>query len=201
MTNKNTMRYQINKDALPDKFPTYEHKAAFWESLGRAVATFGFLEEVLSKAIFSFTATQPYSEDEIQEAYEKWPSRLEHALKDSLGRLINDYGKAVRDHPDATFENLDKLLTDLKKASEIRNVLCHASWNRKPDATGASVPFFVNQKMEIFNAAMDCQYIDQVQRHAADLACSVINTVTHMGWQFPGSNGPGKAIWDNTTSE
>lgn len=24
---------------------------------------------------------------------------------------------------------------------------------------------------------------------------TVINVVTHMGWQFPGSSGPGKPIW------
>ena len=32
----------------------------FWEQLGRTVATYGFLEEVLGKAIFAFTATRNY---------------------------------------------------------------------------------------------------------------------------------------------
>jgi len=30
-----------------------------------------------------------------------------------------------------------------------------------------------------------------MQLHVCDLAVSVINTVTHKGWQFLGSNGPG----------
>jgi len=50
-------------------FPTHHQSAEFWESLGRAVATFSFLEEVLGKAIFALTATRKYSEDEIEKAF------------------------------------------------------------------------------------------------------------------------------------
>ena len=52
MTPEKTVRYFVDEDGLPDGFPTHGHEAAFWESLGRAVATFGFLEEILEKAIF-----------------------------------------------------------------------------------------------------------------------------------------------------
>jgi hypothetical protein len=45
-------------DKLPPSFPTQAHAPAFWEALGRAVATFGFLEETLGKAIFAFTSRQ-----------------------------------------------------------------------------------------------------------------------------------------------
>ena len=37
----------------------------FWETLGRTIATFGFLEEVLGKAIFAFAATTRHQESEI----------------------------------------------------------------------------------------------------------------------------------------
>jgi len=194
MTNKKQVRHIVDQDRLPDKFPTHKHERAFWESLGRAVATFGFLEEILARAIFAFTATRPYDEAEIQQAYEEWLPKLERALKDPLGRLIDIYGKAVRDNPDATIDNLDDLLISLRKASAMRNILCHGSW-RLPDASGASLPFFVNHQRMVVDSAMDSQFIDQVQRNAAELVCAVINSVTHMGLQFPGSAGPGKAIW------
>ena len=181
----------VNIDALPDKFPTHRHGSAFWESLGRAVATFGFLEEVLGKAILAFTATRPYDESEVQQAYEGWLAKLERALTDPLGNLIEAYGKAVREHPGATAAHLEQLLSDLRKASAIRNALCHASW-RLPNESGASVPFFVDRRMQIVDSAMDCQFLDQVQRHVAELACSVVGMVTVMGWQFPGSSGPGE---------
>lgn len=189
------MGYLVDVDSLPDGFPTHKHEAAFWESLGRAVATFGFLEEVLKKAIFSFTATRSYNEAEIDQAYIEWLPKLERALSAPLGNnLIDAYGKAVRDHQDAIIDNLDGFLDDLRKASKMRNVLCHGSW-WMPNTSGASIPFFVNYQKEIFDTAMDQQFIDQVQRHTVSLACAVINTVTQMGWQFPGSAGPGKPIW------
>jgi hypothetical protein len=199
MTHEKTVRYFVDPNGLPDRFPTHKHEAAFWESLGRAIATFGFLEEVLGKAIFSFTATRPYEETEIQQAYSEWLPKLERALIDPLGNLIDTYGKAVRDNPNAVIDNFDDLLNDLRKASQMRNILCHGSWGL-PDTNGASVPFFVNRQKEIVDSAMDRQFIDQVQRHAANLACAVINTVTQMGWQFPGSAGPGKTIWNDSPS-
>ena len=196
MINDKQVGYIVNQGALPEKYPTDKHEAVFWESLGRAVATFGFLEETLAKAIFSLTATRPYDEHEIQQAYTEWLPKLERTLTDPLGNLIDTYGKSVRDSPMATINEIDELLNDLREASKIRNVLCHGSW-RMPDSNGASIPFFVNRQKEVFETAIDQHFIDQVQRHAADLICSVINTVTHMGWQFPGSNGPGKVIWKN----
>lgn len=179
--------------ALPARFPTHHHDALFWEALGRTVATFGFLETVLGKAIFSFTATQPYDASEIDSAYEKWLPELERALTDPLGNLIKKFGESVRKHPDATIQNLDDLLADLHQASNIRNVLCHGSWE-PPDADGKSVPFFVNRKKEVFGTAIDCQFLNQVQQHVAELSCAIINTVTYMGWRFPGSSGPGMPI-------
>ncbi len=185
----------INLKALPKMFPTHEHEPMFWESLGRAVATFGFLEETLGKAIFAFTATKPYSEEEIQKAYDNWIPKLQNALSDQLWNLIESYGKAIREHPDATIENLDELLDELKTAAKIRNVICHGSW-QSPNAEGASVPFFVNRHLERFVTAIDIPFLLQLQESVSELICSVINSVTHMGWQFPGSQGPGKVIWE-----
>lgn len=83
MLTKKTAHY-INPEGLPD----HRHDAAFWESLGHVVATFGFLEEVLKKAIFSLTVTRRYKESEIHQAYMDWLPTLEHTLTDPLGDLI-----------------------------------------------------------------------------------------------------------------
>ena len=183
----------VDRHGLPPMFPTHRHTAHFWEALGRTIATFGFLEETLGKAIFAFTGTRPYGEEEVQEAYLLWLPQLERALTDQLWNLTEAYCKAVRDHPHETIQNLEELVADIKKATEIRNVLCHGSW-RAPDNDGASIPLYVNKKKEVFATPIDVAYLEQVQRHVAELTCAVINTVTHMGWQFPGGAGPGKPI-------
>ena len=70
---------RINRSGLPQRFPTHRHAPDFWEQLGRTIATFGFLEETLGKAIFAFTATTEYSKEEVQKVLAKWPSQLELA--------------------------------------------------------------------------------------------------------------------------
>lgn len=184
----------IDRDSLPAMFPTHRHEPEFWEHLGRAIASYGFLEEILGKAIFAFTATRQYTASKIDAAYEAWLPKLERALTDQLVNLAEAYGKATRENPATTTENVADLVEDIKNAAVIRNVLCHGSW-RTPDENGASIPLFVNRKREIFDSAINVAYLQQVQASVADLACSVVDTVTHMGWQFPGGAGPGKRIW------
>jgi hypothetical protein len=183
----------IDRDKLPPLFPTHRHSPQFWEQLGRTIATYGFLEETLGKAIFAFTATRSYGPDEIDSAYKEWLPQLERALTDQLWNLAESYRKAAHDNSAITTENVDELVEDIKKATIIRNVLCHGSW-RTPNANGASVPLFVNRQKQVFDVAIDIAYLKQVQAHVAELVCSVIDTVTRLGWQFPGGAGPGKPI-------
>ena len=186
-------RKAVNMSGLPTHFPTHQHAPEFWTALGRAIATFGFLEEILGKAIFAFTATQECDENEIELELQKWHKTLINAIVDPLSQLIILYEKSVSNNQNVTITNLDKLIGDLRAASKIRNVLCHGSW-RLPDSDGKSIPLFVSKQGEIFETAIDIAFLEQVQRHVAELSCSVINTVSYMGYQFPGTNGHGKSV-------
>jgi len=197
MSSENYKGSFVDVDSLPRKYPTHRHDDYFWECLGRTVGTFGFLEGVLTQAIFALTATTKYSDDEIESEYEKWILNIERSLSDQLYNLIEKYGKAVRLNQDAKVDNLDELIANLKSASEIRNVICHGSW-RCPDKNGATIPFYVNKKNMIFKTPIDVNYLCQVQKHTSELICSVINSVTQTGWQFPGTNGPGRVIWESS---
>ena len=151
-------KFYVNREALPETYPTHLHDDYFWECLGRTVATFGFLEGTLTKAIFAVTATTNYSEEEIEKAYEDWFPILEKSLSDQLHALIDSYGKAVRNKTDVQLENLDKLLSELREAAKIRNVLCHGSWG-PPDQNNASVPFFVNRQKQKFKTPIDIEFV------------------------------------------
>jgi hypothetical protein len=193
--NNQPQSHNVDREELPLLFPTHLHPPEFWEALGRTIATFGFLEETLGKAIFAFTGTRRFAtQGEAEKAFTGWLPTLERALSDPLGGLIDMYGKAVKEHANASITNLGDLLEDLRMASTLRNVLCHGSW-RQPDAAGCSVPLFVTKKMKIFDTGVDVAFLLRTRQHVAELAVSVMDTVTHMGWQFPGSNGPGKPIW------
>ena len=184
----------IDREAIHPQFPTHLHSRDFWEQLGRTVATFGFLEDTLARAIFAFTATTECTVVEGQKALEKWLSVLEKAMTDTLYPLAEAYGKAVRDHQDADFKNVSDLVEDIKKAAEIRNALCHGFW-QTPDPSGKSQLRYFNKKQETFDTPIDIAWLKQVQDHVVTISCDVINSVTVMGWQFPGGAGPGAPIW------
>jgi len=121
-TKSKVSRAIIDRDSLPPMFPTHRNTPQFWEQLGRTIATYGFLEEVLGKAIFAFTATRRYSPEEIDVAYQAWLPQLERALTDQLWNLAESYNKATKDNSETTTENIAELVEDIKKATVLRNV-------------------------------------------------------------------------------
>lgn len=174
---------------LPEQWPTHRHSAEFWEYLGRAVATFSFLEEVLGKAILSFEGNRSITENEYEEEKENFQKKLEKAAYDTLNPLIKSYMESAKKHCDSNGPITEICINDLtEKLREVathRNVLCHGSW-RTPDEQGRSTPFFVNKKLEVFDTPIDVNFLKQTQEHTAELAYKVIETVTAMGWEFPG---------------
>lgn len=186
--------HRVDSVNLPDQFPTHRHASQFWEELGRTVATYGFLEEMLGKAIFAFSGTKTYSDDAVAAALAKWQIMLEKALTDALGALIIGYERAAKANGGLAMENFDDLITKLKKATEIRNAICHGSW-RPPNEEGASKLHFVNRKLETFDTPVDVAYLQHLREHVVELCLAVINTVTMTGYQFPGLSGPGKPVW------
>lgn len=188
------MIHGIDRCRLPELFPTDKHDREFWEWLGRAVATYGFLEDVLLRAVFVFTGSRIVPEDQIEEELKKWSKMMRYAVGDTLGTLIKRYSVALQEHPETEFENYEVLVLKLHSAATLRNILCHSSWG-PPDANGASMPFFMNRNMESVATKMDHKFFRDVHVHVKELAISVIETVIQQGWKFPGSDGPGKAIW------
>lgn len=145
MNEKNITASFVDMNTLPESFPTHRHESGFWEIRGRAVATYGFLEEVLGKAIFCYSAIKPYSAPEINKAFGKWLPKLGRALTGPLGSLVNQSENAGRSRPDVTVDGLERLIVCLRKAARMRNVLCHGSWS-PPDETGRSLPLLSTKK-------------------------------------------------------
>ena len=188
--------YRVSRANLPQSFPTDHLPREFWENLGRAVATFGYLEKVLGKAIFVFIGTRHHNTpEELESQLDILYNKLEIALTGQLGTLIDNYESAVKSHQENPINNLEDLLHDLRKAAKLRNVICHGSWGY-PDSNGASLPYFVNKKKEKAITPMSSDDLAKAQLHVAGLACAVVNNVTVMGFQFPGLSGPGRPLLD-----
>lgn len=183
----------IDRSSIPTLFPTQAHAPAFWEQLGRTIATFGFLEQTLGKAIFAITLTQTVTEAEAEAVEKKLTKVFGKALSDTLKPLADSYGKAVRDNQASVVQDVDALVEKIKAAADIRDILCHASWDL-PDFEGKALPFFTNKKIEVVETKMDIAFLRQTQEHVVEIFCDVIESVTKMGYQFPGEEDPVNAF-------
>lgn len=187
------VRRLVDQDALPATFPTHRQSDAFWAALGRAVATFGFLEWSLRRAIFALSGDRPAPEDEaeLSEALADWNERLTKVSTSTLGGLTKVFEEAARNHDRADSVYVAGLVQSIGEASDIRNAICHASWERITDDSAR--PLYVAAKVggvrepSIFETPVDIEWLDQVRRHTAELSCAVMNTVTTLGLPFPGS--------------
>lgn len=79
-------RALIDREKLDDDYPTQLHSPEFWEHLGRAVATFGFLEEVLKRATLALTATRASPAETVEREFEKGFAGLGGTLTGRLWR-------------------------------------------------------------------------------------------------------------------
>lgn len=190
------MEHRIVRDKLHEHYPTHRHTSEFWEELGRTIATFGFLEEMLKKATYAFASITPCSEEEYESKNMEFEKQLVRIVSGSLSKLIDEYDKTVRKHPDANTDNLDDLIKYLRKGTEFRNMLCHSSWG-PPNENGASVPFFVNSRNEKFNSPIDVEFLRKIRLCVVELICDVRDSITLMGWNFPGGHDMGKQYGRN----
>ena len=200
--------HKLNRSAFRLNYPTHAHSPEFWEELGRTIATFGFLEDVLVKAYFAITVTTSYdwkTEDETKAGVEHWGKKLALAMADTLASLAKKYANSVRENKTANFPEIDALEASIKKAAESRNALCHGFWGI-PDSSGKSeLSYFSRPGKEIaslqkYETRIDVAWLRQLRTEAFELACDVIDSVTVMGYQFPSSAGPGEPVFISKTS-
>lgn len=196
MSKKKAISATVDRNSLPEFYPTHLNVPEFWEALGRAIATICFLEETLGKAVFALTATKRHSPSKIDDEYAKWIPTLETALSNPLVNRAELYQKAFNSHDEVQGKDeLEKIVGHIKKLATTRNVLCHGSW-QKPMQDGTTLPFFVNKNKEVCCSTFNVEDLNLIQRHALELACAVIDSVTLLGWEFPGGGGPGKPIYE-----
>lgn len=116
--------------------------------LGRTIAGFGHLEDMLKRAIFALDRHHlPAGISERD--FQAWLRRMDHVAADSLGTLIERLDRTLLREG-----RVDRaLVADLAEIRDWRNLLCHAAWRPAPDGAGWQ-PVFVNTRGEVHEGVL-----------------------------------------------
>ena len=114
---------------VPRGWPTNRGTAAFWEELGRTIATFGMLEDVLARVFYVVSGQRQADPDEDPKIQmERWNKELRAGLSDTLEGITEKLRKEwKRENPELPDKKRD-VLGKLKALSRMRNKMCHGAW-------------------------------------------------------------------------
>lgn len=175
----------IDRAQLQPHFPTEFHSSDFWEALGRVIGSFGYLEEVLARALFVITGSRHVPGRGPEDDFRAWLHALDKNIRLTLFPLSHMLENELRE--DARFDDIDTLpiFESMSRLTRIRNVLSHASW-RAPDGEGKSHLFHVDKTLGAFEDPVDLEFLQQVQSETAQLCCDIMDLVTGIGLPFSG---------------
>ena len=152
----------------------HELPAPLAAELGRTIAGFGHLEDMLKRAIFALDRDR-LSGAIRERDFRDWLRRMDHVAADSLGTLIERLDRTL-----ARENRIEpELSADLEEIKSWRNLLCHAAWRPAADGTGWQ-PIFANTRGEIYDGTIsesDLAAIRAMTLDAANRARRIIESL------------------------
>lgn len=141
--------------------------------LGRTIASFGHLEDMLKRAIFALERDRLSGEIREPE-FHAWLRRMQVVAVDSLGNLIERLDTALRRANRAE----TALIEQLHGIKDWRNILCHAAW--QPAEGGGWAPVFANTRGEAFEGTMEPAQLRAVCEQSLDTARRVARLIDEL---------------------
>lgn len=184
----------IDRDCLPKDWPTNPGETAFWEELGRTVATFTFLEDILARAHLALTATRKYEDSEQAEAaYSHWVKELKQSLTDSLNALTDKIERAFNSDDRVAPDIGAGIVARLRELRVWRNALCHGAWENFGADGSAHLRHFRNSPdgPEQLEGRLTLDTVSRIRAETTELAVDIVDVVTAAGVRLPGSALPG----------
>ena len=197
MSSNKPQGFEIDRERMPEEWPTHLIPNEFWEELGRTVGTLAFLEDCLKRATLAITATRTYrTVEQAEKAFATWEEDLETSLNDPLGKLVERMATAIKADSRFPKDDIDAIEQGLKSVAEWRNALCHGAWvGFDPDSGVATLRYWKKKEWrQRSSRALSTTDLARIRRKTVDLTFRVIDAVTRRGIQFPGSTSPGKEI-------
>ena len=123
----------INRSPFGPDWPLRHGRSEFWEALGRTVATFGYLEDILARACYCLAAgTERFGPEpaDIDEGhFRKWLGTLDRSLTDGMGALTRRLEEVLKEDNRIPHCARTELIEQLDELRSWRNAICHGSWS------------------------------------------------------------------------
>ena len=151
----------------------------FAAALGQCVASFGWLEEVIKRAIYALDRAR-LADDLTPEELQAWLTRIGGIADDSMGTLIDQLDAAMRRYPGLRDRN--RITDRLGEIRLYRNLLCHASWRPTEDKTTWH-PAFVSSKGEVQDRPISLGDLDRIRAETVEIGTRVLRVMRATGEQ------------------
>lgn len=165
----------------------YTLPADFAAALGQSIAAFGWLEEVMKRAIYALDRAR-LAQDLNPDEMERWTKHMNDVADDSMGTVIDQLDAAMRRHPGV--QHRLEVTDELQALKQFRNLFCHASWN--PTKTeGRWHPAFVHSKTGPFGDDFSAEEINAVSQRTHVLGERILKIMRRTGYEgkWPGDDG------------
>ena len=172
--------------------PVHDPTVQLWEQIGRAVATFGMLEDLLPRALYIITGYQRVDETEdTNQQVEEWCARLIKSMSDTLGGLALSLKAAWKERDGVLQPENAKLVQEIQVLTKLRNRVCHATYQdfMTPDVASArDGPIDPGVDNETREAIAISALQDAKLRVVATIAALRTEVRTRYQSGFPGAN-------------
>lgn len=179
--------------SVPKNWPTHKGEPKFWEELGRTVATFTTLEDILPRFYLAITGSRnnkEFSEEDVK----IWVAKLDKSLSDTLGGLIEKVREAFGDDERIEKEIKFEIITRLEGLKVWRNVLCHGAWVGFENDGSAQLRFFRklgDKETEQLCNSLSLRDVNGIRSEIVEVIIRMCEVANAIGVQLPGSNLPG----------
>ena len=183
----------VDRARLPDDWPTSRGPSGFWEELGRTVATFSRLEDMLARAYFGLTGTQKFDNiEQAEAAFPQWEEKLKETLSDTLGSLTSKLKEVFEKDdrvPDACAREVVARLNEIRVW---RNALCHGAWHDFEADGSVELRYFKKTKdgPERLDDRLNLETISLIRAATVDVTLNIVDLLSAAGVQFPGTQMP-----------
>ena len=184
----------VDRARLPEDWPTNRGTPAFWEALGRTVAAFTHLEDMLARAYFGLTASRQFADmEEATAAFPQWEKDLKATLTDSLYSLTSKLRKAFSDDDRVCDDVAHGFLARLDALRVWRNALCHGAGQGFATDDSTSLRHFRkgDDGPEQLDDRLTLATISSIRAETVSLTLDVVDIVSAAGVRFPGTALPG----------